>query len=446
MTTKSSTKRPNSKANSIDPTQFSLPKNSRHTPTSLTGWAEEEKSSLLLPYPHNESRLILKREKQPPKRRSIKTSNSSSNLIQVYTTTKASTRPDQSPEHLQNTNGGWLTKRAKQYMEVLNKIEPKVPTNTGNSQQPIILTQAKNRTSSSYLLQIAKKQEELPIEIKLKENIKEKNKEKSTSFIRLKSQMLEFNHQSPQISILNDQSPASTGRESSKSPSRIPTPYGDSEGCRAKEDIVITSPYPFTPKIKKRVPTGCFNTLSGSKLTFTRKTYMGISRLTNENGSISHRESILGNGNSKMFHNDSLITPEAPNEDKSNSSMTRTRYIHKLFLAQKEPVFDEKGGQVINSFSRRSSFFNDKGYQTERTKRSTIPIPYYVDNVLSCRESPKNQQQNILEKMKIQPKTKKYRPKAFLKTFKPKVKDKASPSELCIRAVHHDYPNTSLIY
>jgi len=443
MSTKVSTKRLNSRTSSIDPFHFSQPKNSRQTPTSLTGWAEEEKSSLLLPYPQNESRLILKREKQPPNKRTIKTSSSSTNLQQAYTTTKTSTRPDQSPKHTQT--GGWLTKRAKQYIEVLNKIEPKVPITTGNNQQPLITLQTGNRPLSSYLWKVNKKQEEFPAEIKIKENFKEKSKEKSISFIRLKSHMLELNHPSfPQNSTSNDQSPISVGRDDSKSPSRMPTPFN--EIFRIKEDNVIASPYPFTPKIKKRVPTGCFKALNSTRTNFTRKTYMGISRLTKDNnGSISQRNSQYENGISNLFNNESMVFPSAPNEDKSNTSLTKTAYIHKLLIAQKDYVTEDKPISNTNLLSRRASFLNDKGYQSER-KSSTISMPCYVDNPLSYRESPRNSQQNLMEKLKPQTKTKKYRPKTFLKSFKPKIKGNVLPNELCIRAVHYDNPNTSLIY
>jgi len=245
------------------------------------------------------------------------------------------------------------------------------------------------------------------------------------------------------------------------------------DGLKSRDSSACSSPRPYTSFYKKRrVPTGCFKAMDAGS-SFSRKTYMGISRVTAGVGRASLGESVL---ESYIHHDEGKNLVNKSQQGNGLQTILTSRRESRVEERQRvmtAAVVAKRGGSIATAIANNYNSRNNAGgglnleainsgeacVVAERQLKSMIQMPANIgriQNFAATIESPHSVQLNLLEKLKVKIKNnlnnnnsqQQYRPKSFLKTFKPKAKEMVSVNangDLIIQPLRNEHNNTSLL-
>ena len=452
MTTKkASTKQIKIKQIATDGPRFFAPiKHSRNSPPSLTGWADDSKSSFAMAHSIEEKRV--------PTEKDLETAlkpvpTNEKNIVAILTGSKVYEKAEVIPYAPKRVVPALLTKQAKLGYDFQTKLDPASYDSGHEVMRP--RRPASNAQTSRDLL--------VPSYPKLlMENVQ--REETILSVKRFKGRVQELTASVPvQTKVIKEVSILPLSKENNRSKATpIKQIYShrevEKDSFRSRDSSACSSPRPFTSLLKKkRVPTGCFKAMDlGSKNSFSRKTYMGISRLTAGRGSLG--ESVLGNINGDSLTEDkNLVNKSGNNFQTAVLTSRRESKMEERQRTMTAAVIAKRGSIASNYNTRNSSgiYLDPIGSEVDKQLKSMIQMPANIGKIQSfTSESPNAVKINLLEKLKMKLKNQEkkdqqqYRPKGFLKSFKPKAKDFVTVNtngDLIIQPLRNEYNNTSLL-
>jgi len=427
------------------PRFFAPIKHSRNSPPSLTGWADDSKSSFAMAHSIEEKRVPTEKDLES----SLKpVPTNEKNIVAILTGTKVYEKAEVIPYVPKRVIPALLAKQAKLGYDFQTKLDPASYDSGHEVMRP--RRPASNAQTSRDLL--------VPSYPKLlMENVQ--REETILSVKRFKGRVQELTASvQVQTKVMKEMSVLPLSKENRSKVTPIKQIYShrevEKDSFRSRESSACSSPRPFTSLLKKkRVPTGCFKALdAGSKNSFSRKTYMGISRLTAGRGSVG--ESILGNINA-----DSYTEDKNKSGNNFQTAVLTSRRESKMEERQRTmtaAVIAKRGSLASNYNTKNHSgmYLDPIGSEVDKQLKSMIHMPANIGKIQNfTAESPHAVQTNLLEKLKIKLKThekkdQQYRPKGFLKSFKPKAKDFVTVNangDLIIQPLRNEHNNTSLL-
>jgi len=446
------------------PRFFAPIKHSRNSPPSLTGWADDSKSSFAMVHSIDEKRLPTEKDLDASQKPLTQSPSNGKNIVALLTSTKVYEKSNLTPHPPKPIIPTLLTRQAKLGYDFQTKLDPSYEK--GHEMRP--RRPVSNAQTSRDLL--------VPSYPKLlMENMQ--REETILSVKRFKGRTPDLTASVPiQKKVIKEVTILPLPKESRSKVVVHRQVFSHREmerdGLRSRDSSACSSPRPYTSLYKKRrVPAGCFKAMDAGN-SFSRKTYMGISRVTAGVGRASLGESVL---ESYIHHDEGKNLANKSQQGNGLQTALTSRRESRVEERQRimtAAVIAKRGGSIataiVNNYNSRINAggglnleainSSEAGVVAERQLKSMIQMPANIGRIQNfvTVESPHSVQMNLLEKLKVKIKNnlnnnssqQQYRPKSFLKTFKPKAKEMVSVNangDLIIQPLRSEHNNTSLL-
>ena len=393
-----------------------------HAPNSITGW-DDNKEPLLFSSCLSNKKL------------SISNSPQISRKPPVVPPLKPVIKQEQTTPSIKTNFSGWLNKRTRQNVDPLRKSFNASQTyndyfsSSSLPQEPTPRT--KTLTSTVLPLHQIKRLDEgsplLPSYQPRGSVTSRKGRTVSNEFSLRRGDSVN-NTPSPMMPIIKKTK--NPRQQSAKG--HLPT---GSQTERGREEPIGVALHQASPGVlRKRLPIGCFKSSNSLGLSFSRMTFMGISRIMTSKDTI------------KVIKTDQ-IPPSVPREQAKREEVEKEVQFKSRAMTYKsigehnDIIIEEERMSVQTNASCQKPKIVRK--QSEGVpvslKNSTIQMPAYMTMTTNSGNfQAESADQALMERLKMKTKVKKYRPKAFLNSFRPKEKGKLPSNELNIQAFNND--------